>query len=106
MLLFVHKVTGTSHFTSFEGVWVKQEEPGPHTLWLEALGLFVPLSMLALWYGNMGLAQRHIQIALFVVFLIANVVLFQPWEVRACRPADIVAPTLSSALLLLLLLLM
>jgi hypothetical protein len=39
MLLFVGKVATTQSFVSLEGVWVKQGEAGPHTLWPEALGL-------------------------------------------------------------------
>ena len=52
---------------------------------------YVPLSIAALFIGSMAPAQRHFQLALFGLFLVANVILFQPWEVghgwasAACR---------------------
>ena len=82
LLVYVAKIKGHTRFTRIEGVWVGQQEAGPHTLWLEALGLFVPLNVYALWRGGMGSAQRHFQLGLFSVFCLSNVVVFQPWEVR------------------------
>ena len=60
-----------------------QKEPGPHTLWLEALLTFVPLNILAFGLIKLRTTQYHFQIGLFVVFLVSNVVVFQPWEVRS-----------------------
>jgi hypothetical protein len=51
-------------------------------------GRYVPLSIAALFLGAMAPAQRHVQTALFGLFLVANVVLFQPWEVSACVQAE------------------
>ncbi len=82
LLLYMGKVTGHKRFTRFEGVWVDQGEPGPHTLWPEALGLFVPLNLLALCTGTMTRVQWQFQLGLLAVFLVSNVVVFQPWEVR------------------------
>lgn len=63
-------------------MWVDQHEPGPHTLWPEALGLFVPLNIIAFFTTKLRAAQLHFQIGLFVVFVVSNIVVFQPWEVR------------------------
>ena len=72
-------ITGIMWFT---GVWVDQHEPGPHTLWPEALGLFVPLNIIAFFTTKLRAAQLPFQIGLFVVFVVSNIVVFQPWEVR------------------------
>jgi hypothetical protein len=46
------------------------------------------MSIAALFLGSMAPAQRHVQTALFGLFLVANVVLFQPWEVGPCVQAE------------------
>ncbi len=91
LLLYVDKVRGHSRFTRLQGVWVDQGEPGPHTLWLEALGVFVPLNLLGLWYHRGTLAAKQFQLGLLAVFLVGNVVVFQPWEVSTGAPCACVA---------------
>ncbi len=81
-IMYLGKVKTSSQFARLQGVWVNQNEPGPHTVWLEALGLFVPINMLALVLVRQSRPVRHVQIALFVLFCVCNVVIFQPWEVR------------------------
>lgn len=62
-----------------------QHEPGPHTLWPEALGLFVPLNIAAFFLLSIRRTQLQFHIGLFVVFFVSNIVVFQPWEVnRSC----------------------
>ncbi len=68
-----------------------QHEPGPHTLWPEALGLFVPLNIIAFYTTKLRTAQLHFQIGLFIVFLVSNIVVFQPWEVSV-RPVAVALP--------------
>jgi hypothetical protein len=82
LLLYLEKVAGHREFARVEGVWVRQGEPGPHTLWLEALGLFVPLHIAAVVWGRMPRRVQLFHIGLLVVFVVANVIVFQPWEVR------------------------
>jgi hypothetical protein len=79
--LYSGKVQSHKRFARFEGVWVDQHEPGPHTLWPEALGLFVPLNILAFFVMKLKPAQTHFHIGLFAVFFISNIIVFQPWEV-------------------------
>jgi hypothetical protein len=79
--LYSGKVQSHKRFARFEGVWVDQHEPGPHTLWPEALGLFVPLNILAFFVMKLKPAQTHFHIGLFAVFVVSNIIVFQPWEV-------------------------
>jgi hypothetical protein len=58
----------------------RQHESGPVYLWWEALMLYVPLNLLGLVLLPLTPFQRRFQVGYFLVFVVANYVIFQPWE--------------------------
>ena len=67
-------------FIRFVPLWHDQHESGPMALWWEALLYFVPLNMIGLVILPLSNVQWRFQVGMFTVFLMANVVIFQPWE--------------------------
>ena len=57
-----------------------QHESGPIALWWEALMFYVPLNLLGIALLPLTTFQRRFQVGYFLVFVVANYVIFQPWE--------------------------
>ena len=51
-----------------------------HSLWWKSLLYFVPLNVVAMFVLPLTTVQRRFQFGMFAVFLMSNIVIFQPWE--------------------------
>jgi hypothetical protein len=79
--VFMGRVTGSGHFVRIAALWHYMGGT-PITLWFQGLGLFVPLHFAALYVlvPFKNFAATAFYVGFTVVFFVANVVMFQPWE--------------------------
>ena len=71
--------------------WFLQLESGPIALWWEALLIYVPLNLIGMFLLPLSTWQRRFQIGFFAVFIMANYVIFQPWELDNTKARAVAA---------------
>lgn len=77
---FFGRVSGSHGFIRFITIW-STKGTGPVGLWLKALGLYVPLFLAsAFTLTRRNPAQLFFYLGFSAVFLEANFIIFQPWE--------------------------
>ena len=77
---FFGRVTGSHGFIRFLPVW-RAMGTGPFWLWWRALGVYVPLfAASALLLSKHNVAQWQFYAGFTAVFIEANLIIFQPWE--------------------------
>lgn len=78
---FFGRVSSNHSFIRFVTVWSTMRSPGPVSLWFKALGLYVPLFALsAALLSRTRPTQWYFYVGFTVVFVEANFIIFQPWE--------------------------
>ena len=81
LMVFMGRVSGSGHFVRVAALWHYMGGT-PMKLWLDGLGLFVPLHFAALFVliPFRNVAATSFYIGFTTVFFVANIVMFQPWE--------------------------
>mmetsp|Transcript_27618 Transcript_27618/g.69226 ORF Transcript_27618/g.69226 Transcript_27618/m.69226 type:complete len:530 (-) Transcript_27618:199-1788(-) len=78
--LFLSRVGQDSRFLRLLPIWMDfPPDSNPLSMWFRALGFYVPLNILSFIILPYRSAQFAFQVGFFALFLLANVVVFQPW---------------------------
>ena len=78
-LVYLQRVSGGG-FIRLQSIWSDfPPDSSAISLWFNAVGAFLPLFILSLYFCRFSTVQRQFQIGFFAVFFIANFMIFQPW---------------------------
>jgi len=79
-LMYFGKVSNPGQsFIRLLPIWMDFPEGNPLALWFHAVGFFTPLHFLAIAWLPMAEQQRLFQYGFAAVFVVGNLVIFQPW---------------------------